>query len=206
MIKPTNILIALFTLTGACAQAQDEGIVEDAQKIEAPELVVINVAQNDLLNMRAEPDANAPIVGTLAPDTGNIHVTAQSAETPDWIYIEVGGLEGWVNAAYLGYSTFYEPLPIRLHCSGAEPFWGMNLSYSRADVSFAFRDEDFQTGFDAPISPLNRTNIWLRTRFNLETDFILLEAGTCSDGMSERAYGYSLLAKLDGNLLGGCCN
>ena len=101
-MKPKIILIALFTLTSACAQAQDESIVEDAEEIEAPDLVVINVAQDDVLNMRAQPNANAPIVGTLAPNTGNIHVTAQSAETQDWIYVAADGMEGWVNANYLG--------------------------------------------------------------------------------------------------------
>jgi uncharacterized membrane protein len=110
-----------------------------------------------------------------------------------------------VNASYLGYATSAEPLPIRLHCSGTEPFWGLELSYSRADVHFAFSEEDFSTGFSLPISPANRTNIWLRTRFDFESDFLVLEAQTCSDGMSERSYPYSILVKLEENLLGGCC-
>jgi len=121
------------------------------------------------------------------------------------IEVEANGATGWVNARYLGFATYYEPLPIRMMCSGTEPFWGMELSYTRADVTYAFRDEDFSTEFSAPDSPLNRITIWVRTRVEDESDFLVLEAGTCSDGMSEIAYPYSLLAKLDGNLLGGCC-
>nr|TFG55065.1 MAG: hypothetical protein E4H34_01230 [Hyphomicrobiales bacterium] len=205
-MKRRIILIALFALSSACAPAQDNEFAEETQETETPSLVVINVASNDVLNMRAEPDANAAIVGTLPPNTGNIHVAAQSAETGDWIYIEANELEGWVNANYLAYANSYAPLPIRLHCSGTEPFWGIALSYSRADVDFAYSDEDFRTGFHPPISPANRTNIWLRTRFDLESDFLLLQADACSDGMSEQVYAYSLMAKLNGNLIGGCCN
>ena len=200
------VAVAFMTLLCACAQAEDENTVEQSQNVETAELVVINVAPDDVLNIRAEPNAGAALVGELAPGTGDIRVTAQGTETLDWVHIEAGGLEGWVNAAFLAYSTNYEPLPIRLHCSGTEPFWGTELSYSRADVSFAFRDEHFRTGFHGPISPLNRTNIWLRTRFDLESDFVLLESETCSDGMSERKHAYLLFAKIDGNLLGGCCD
>lgn len=187
--------------TTACAQAQDEASTE----IDVPELVVMNVAEGDVLNMRAEPNANAAIVGMLAPNAGGIHATGEESPSLDWIEVEANGATGWVNDRYLGFATYYEPLPIRMVCSGTEPFWGMELSYTRADVTYAFRDEDFSTEFSAPDSPLNRITIWVRTRVEDETDFLVLEAGTCSDGMSEIAYPYSLLAKLDGNLLGGCC-
>jgi uncharacterized membrane protein len=190
------ILIALFTLTSACVQAQDEDV---------PMLVVIGVGASDVLNVRAEPDADATLVGTLTPNASGLSVTAQSTETLDWIHIESNGLQGWVNASYLGYPTSPEPLPIRLHCSGTEPFWGLELSYSRADARFAFSEEDFSTGFSPPTSPANRANIWLRTRFDFETEFLLLEAETCSDGMSDRTYPYSVLVRLEENLLSGCC-
>ena len=196
MIKLRGILIALFTLTCASVQAQDEDV---------PTLEVIGVGANDVLNVRAEPGAGAAAVGALAPYASGIRVIAQSTETLDWIHIESNGLQGWVNASYLGYANSHEPLPIRLHCSGTEPFWGLELSYSRADIRFAFSEEDFSTGFSPPTSPANRTNIWLRSRFDFETEFLLLEAETCSDGMSEQSYSYSVLVRLEENLLSGCC-
>jgi hypothetical protein len=189
-------LTALFTLTSACVQAQDEDV---------PMLVVTGVDANDVLNLRAEPDAGAALVGTLAPNASGIRVIAQSTETLDWIQIESNGLRGWVNASYLGYFTSREPLPIRLHCSGTEPFWGLELSYSRADVRLAFGEEEFSAGFSPPISPVNRGNIWLRRRFDFETEFLVIEAQSCSDGMSERSYPYSVLVRLEENLLSGCC-
>ena len=198
-------LIALFALTSACGQAQDQQANAQATEADAPSLVVIGVEDNDVLNVRTEPSADAALVGTLAPNASGIRVTAQAAETLDWIHIDANGLKGWVNASYLGYADSYAPLPIRLHCNGTEPFWGMELSYSRADVTFAFDEEDFRAGFDAPISPAGRTNSWLRTRFERETEFLVIEAKTCSDGMSDRNYPYSLLAKLEDNLLAGCC-
>ena len=132
-------------------------------------------------------------------------MTAQDGTSLDWVRIAANGVEGWVNANYLGYATYFAPLPIRLTCSGTEPFWGAELSYSRADVTFAFGGEDFTAGFSDPIAPLNRGNIWLRARFDDETDFLVLEAEACTDGMSETEYSYSLLARLGGELLGGCC-
>lgn len=196
MIKRTLIVVASFVATSACAQDQDE---------DAPMLAVIGVDASDVLNVRAEPDPNAALLGSLAPNATGISVTAQSPETLDWVFIESNGLQGWVNASYLAYANSFEPLPIRLHCSGTEPFWGLELSYSRADIRFAFSDEAFSAGFSPPASPANRTNIWLRTRFDLESEFLLLEAESCSDGMSDRIYPYSLFAKLGENLLGGCC-
>lgn len=168
-------------------------------------LMVIGVDDDDVLNIRAEPDASAALVGTLAPDAVGIRVTAQGTDTLDWIHIAAEGMEGWVNASYLGYPSSFAPLPIRLHCSGTEPFWGADLSYSRADINFAFSEERFSAGFAPPLSPASRTNIWLRSRFDLETDFLVLEAESCSDGMSDRTYPYSILAKLEDNLLAGCC-
>ncbi len=204
-MKRRFVLIALFALTVACGQAQEQQTTGQTAESDAPVLVVSGVDENDVLNIRAEPDANARLVGTLGANEENVRVTAQSAETLDWIHIEANGARGWVNASYLSYANTYEPLPIRLHCSGTEPFWGLELSYSRADVSFAFNGQDFRAGFDAPISPTNRTSIWMRARFDLEAEFLLLEAETCSDGMSDLSYPYSLVAKLDGNLPTGCC-
>ena len=201
MSSAARVLAPLLILTSACAQAENAAPLETG----APELVVIDVAANDVLNIRAEPDANATIVGTLAPAAGGIRVTAQETGSLDWVHIATDESEGWVNAHYLGYAALYAPLPIRLTCSGTEPFWGMELSYSRADVTFAFRDEDFTTGFSPPQAPLNRTGIWLMTGFERDTDVLVLEAETCSDGMSEAEYPYALLAKLNGELLGGCC-
>ena len=204
-MKLRPVLIALLTLTSACVQAQDEQAHEQTTDSDAPVLVVSGVDQDDVLSLRAEPNANARLVGTLSSNASNIRVTAQATGTLDWIHIEANGVEGWVNASYLSYANAYEPLPIRLHRSGTEPFWGLELSYSRADVSFAFNGQDFRAGFAAPISPPNQTNLWLRTRFELEAEFLVLRAQSCSDGMSDMTYPYSLVAKLEGNLLAGCC-
>jgi len=198
-------VLTFSVFAAACARAEDAPAAEAPASTGAPELVVIDVAPNDVLNIRAEPNANAAIVGTLAPDTGGIRATAQSTQSLDWIHIAAGGVEGWANANFLGYATPFAPLPVRLTCSGTEPFWGVELSYTRGDVTYAFRDEDFTAGFSAPGAPLNRAGIWVMTRFDDDADFLVLEAETCSDGMSETQYDYALLAKLDGNLLGGCC-
>ncbi len=170
-----------------------------------PLLVVIGVAPDDVLNIRAEPDANAAIVGMLAPDATGISVTAQGTETLDWIHITHDGAEGWVNARFLSFENAGQTLPIRLTCSGTEPFWGIELSYSRADAHFVFSDTAFTTGFAPPVSPAARTDQFLFAERDDPADFLLIAPEACSDGMSDNVHPYSISARLEGNVLAGCC-
>jgi uncharacterized membrane protein len=169
-----------------------------------PLLVVTGVAPDDALNICAEPDANAAIVGMLAPATG-ISVTAQGTETLDWIHITHDGAEGWVNAQFLSFENAGQTLPIRLTCSGTEPFWGIELSYSRADAHFVFSDTAFTTGFAPPVSPAARTDQFLFAERDDSADFLLIAPEACSDGMSDNVHPYSISARLEGNVLAGCC-
>lgn len=70
----------------------------------------------DNVNVRAAPDANAPLLGQLHFEST---VTAHSREDlPDnggiWVYISGEGLQGWVLSTYLAFPTgvFAERLPV----------------------------------------------------------------------------------------------
>lgn len=70
-------------------------------------LGVVGVAHDDVLNVRALPGANQPIVGTLDPLADDVTTTGRlrhlPAENNIWAEIEHGAGVGWVNAYYLAY-------------------------------------------------------------------------------------------------------
>ncbi len=58
----------------------------------------------DVLNVRAEPSADAALAGTLAPGVDGIAVTgdAERVGSSDWVPIETAdGVSGWVNRRFL---------------------------------------------------------------------------------------------------------
>ena len=227
--RPNFLFPILLVFVSACSEPEPDAAAANTENAAAPEpqpdvatdetpslnepipaeaapvsLVVTGVAPDDALNICAEPDANAAIVGMLAPATG-ISVTAQGTETLDWIHITHDGAEGWVNAQFLSFENAGQTLPIRLTCSGTEPFWGIELSYSRADAHFVFSDTAFTTGFAPPVSPAARTDQFLFAERDDSADFLLIAPEACSDGMSDNVHPYSISARLEGNVLAGCC-
>jgi hypothetical protein len=73
-------------------------------------LVIVAVADDDVLNFRVEPDPSADIVDTARPDiaqyprTTEILATglARSVGSSTWWQVTVDGQEVWANARYLG--------------------------------------------------------------------------------------------------------
>lgn len=62
-----------------------------------------NVPEGDVLNLRAEPNANAEIVRALKPDT--VGIIALIGECEHWcsvaVYAGDGYMRGWINKRYL---------------------------------------------------------------------------------------------------------
>lgn len=84
----------------------ESAIAAQRKRTEYPaEGVVINIAHNDRLNMRENPDAKSRIIDAL--DNGT-HVTvngeAKSPNGSKWYYIynEASGVSGYVSAKYIG--------------------------------------------------------------------------------------------------------
>lgn len=180
---------------------------------------VTGVAADDVLNLRAEPRADAEILTTLSPDATDIEVAELSADgrwalvnTPDrW--------SGWVAARYLrrlpGPPSHELPLPIA--CGGAEPFWGLTI---RADGQARYSDPMNDTGTEQDVAMTLDWSGPAAARAGLElgahlaaadgdlTAVLLREA--CSDGMSDIAFGLSIRAIRDVGgerfMLEGCCS
>ncbi|MEP0807442.1 MAG: SH3 domain-containing protein, partial [Chloroflexota bacterium] len=65
---------------------------------------VVNVAGNDVLNIRAGAGVSQPIVGYFAPEANDVMRTGPSVSVDGAVWVEVrrnDGLTGWVNSYYL---------------------------------------------------------------------------------------------------------
>jgi len=167
---------------------------------------VARVAPNDVLNIRAEPNANSEIIGTLPYNDKNIEVVE---ETRGWARVNKGESTGWVSSRYLDYRTDVwtdGALPQGWKCYGTEPFWTASVK----DGSVNFSTPDAGTTVH-PIKAVLSTGA-----FRDPTRAVVAEGMTisstpqmCSDGMSDRSFGLRAQLIMQGNsprLLSGCCS
>ncbi len=68
-------------------------------------LAVIGVAHDDVLNLRAAPGADQPILDGIPPLHDALIALGETRELPGsfWIGVDFEGTEGWVNLRYVGY-------------------------------------------------------------------------------------------------------
>jgi len=169
---------------------------------------VARVAADDVLNVRAEPGASAPIVGTLAPDQNGVEVVERNADGT-WGRILIAEGTGWVSLAYLDRQAGQEGFPAVHSCTGTEPFWGLwpesgGWLYSSPDGPDHSLDEVWG---DRSVSRTDRYGLVLG--WEDISASVVLRRELCSDGMSDRLYGLSadVLMTEGGQtrLLTGCC-
>ena len=167
---------------------------------------VTGVASDDVLNIRAEPNAKAAIIGTLAPDASRIEVVE---ERQGWARVNRGEGSGWVSARYLAYRTdVWQPgeLPPAFRCLGTEPFWDAKVE----GADLVLRDPDNQDGDSRPVQAVLDTGIFRDpSRVVVAQEMTLFShPQICSDGMSDRLFGLAATLVLHGeqpSLLSGCC-
>lgn len=176
---------------------------------------VTGVAANDVLNLRQGPDAGSAIVGSLAPDQQGIEVVGLSPDGA-WGQISQGEGTGWASMKFLAPQDRPDWFEMQgaLACSGTEPFWGATLDPMQTNqVVF--------TSPDAPEMRLDINALWPGDRWRpvvgmafegaAAAGMVVARAESCSDGMSDRAYGLSVDLFLnrtqgdDSSALRGCC-
>ncbi|MDT0681565.1 SH3 domain-containing protein [Roseicyclus sp. F158] len=189
-----RVAAALFMLLAASA-AGAQG--------ELPALYdVRGVGANDVLNVRAGPEASASLVATLAPDETGVEIVRRSG---GWGLVSLPETRGWASLDYLARQPGQgDGFPMPLRCSGTEPFWSLSLNESPV---FSVPERETQLHGRVEASAEDAT---LLTFGGVGAGFdVLLERQECSDGMSDRAYG--IRAALIGTMPGagaylrGCC-
>lgn len=170
---------------------------------------VSGVATDDVLNIRAEPNAQAEIIGEFAADRQDVEVVA-SGPDGSWGQVNAGEQSGWASLSFLERQPDQpagEPIA-RLSCSGTEPFWSFSIDGDEA--TFGAPDQDDETvALAEPVKASGRTDRWSVIGVYGGTTAILARA-SCSDGMSSRAYGLTIdLLRSDPGAptyLTGCCS
>lgn len=203
-MKPVLVLVAALATTPALA----------TQEYVLPTLFdVAGVAPDDVLNIRAEPSAAAEIIGHLEPDAERIEVVAHDA-SGRWAQINTGERSGWVSLAYLAYRTDVwrdGAMPDALACFGTEPFWsvtkdGEGLAYETPSIDRrGYRIDDI-AGSGVFRDPRRAVAASHEGR----TMTLVMVPASCSDGMSDRAFGLDATVVLghagEVTLLRGCCS
>lgn len=168
-----------------------------AESWTAPDLYrVTGVATNDVLNVRAEPRADALKLGEFGPDAAPVEVIAvREIDGARWGQVLEGGRPGWVNMAYL---SPFEPetvagsaLPASLICTGTEPFWGLEFSADAASYTDPEREGDRTTLIETVVSATARGEFPVAVDFQGD-DWAVIARERCSDGMSSDDYQWSV--------------
>lgn len=154
---------------------------------------VVNVDSFDVLNVRATANPLSAILGSLAPDAEMIEVLE---EEDGWGRILMDEGNGWINMTYL--APMDRPMagafdaPGHLQCLGTEPFWGAELG---RDGRITYHDA-MSLGEDLTAELTNAQTASARPdphyyAFEGEVSgSLIIAADTCSDGMSDRDYGW----------------
>lgn len=176
---------------------------------------VTGVAADDVLNIRAAPRATSADIGDLAHDAHRIEVFEFDA-SGNWAHIAQNGRDGWVSARFLArdeVATLADStVPVGLVCSGTEPFWALDLHGTEAryslpgdgDTDFALDSVDVAEGHSGSPALITAS---ADTKEVIEATVTGI---TCSDGMSDRSYGWTMTMQLgkpgQQRFLKGCCH
>ncbi len=209
-IRMFCFMVIAFVMTGPVL-AEDKTIPEPGLRYR-----ITGVAQNDQLNVRAEPRADAQIVGSLRPETGEIVVTGtqQVIGSTIWWELVYPGAEqkiGWVNSRFLTSDGSFdtEETNYPLNCIGTEPFWSLAIDGNIARYSSP--DHDIST-FEA--SPWVSAQ-GLRGQFVVRLSdkgaqgfaVVLRVYNLCTDNMSDALYPFHVtVIRPDAEVFGGCCH
>ena len=174
---------------------------------------VVNVASDDVLNIRSQPSAGSALVGAFSPGTERVEVLAIQS---GWGRVVAGEGMGWVNLAYM------EPMdqpragdwdaPGALSCGGTEPFWGATIG---ADGSASFYDA-YSYGENRALTLTDARTASARpwphhySFTGAAEGDLVVDVQQCSDGMSDRDYpwrAYLYVRDQEGGprFMEGCC-
>jgi uncharacterized membrane protein len=167
---------------------------------------VTGVAANDVLNIRAAPNAEAAVIGTLSPDATGVEVVAVQ---DGWAVVNGGEGTGYVALRFLARADApdWPTLELPLTCLGTEPFWSLRIDPARSETRFQTpEDEEPQV---APITSTWPGLPWSQVAaVTLPDGLAVLTPAACSDGMSDQSYGIAadlFLTGPDRTRLSGCC-
>lgn len=184
-----------------------------AGRVDYPALYdVTGVAPDDVLNVREGRSASNPIINSLAPNQRNIEIVDVS-DDERWGLVSFPDGSGWVSMRYLVRQPGRDPryLPKPIGCGGTEPFWGLRIDNQKAQFDMMGGTSRVFTPIweDIP-SGMQAVSYAVKMQDNGEDITAIINRNQCSDGMSERVYGFEIDVILSGQsgnrYYTGCCS
>lgn len=163
------------------------------------------VAAGDVLAVRAAADVGAAVIGTLAADARAVEVVRPDPQGA-WGLVNLGAESGWASLRFLarrpgqGAGDF----PPVAACFGTEPFWTLSPRDDGVLWSTPGRTATGTTP-DRLVSRSRPGRYGLLTAIDGVPLSAVLAARSCSDGMSDRAFGLAFDAVFGADVLSGCC-
>ncbi len=167
-----------------------------------------DVADDDVLNIRTDPDANAAILGSLKHFDLSIEVLRLS-DDGKWGLVGAGEGNGWVSMRFLRYvppeNSYLLQRP--LDCSGNEPFWNVLLhprgsTYSTPDQPNTRIEVTSEQAAESGFQMMAKEGPTRNYHLNVVRQ-------ACFDSMSGREFGWNAILFIespDGNqAMTGCC-
>lgn len=194
-------VVALIGFAPAIARSSDLPALFD----------VTGVAADDVLNVRAAPEAGADKIGALSHDARDVEVIRAE---DGWGQINLGEQAGWVSLRFLARQEGGDyALTREFSCFGTEPFW--TLAVTQGVSARLSTPSGLPLDFSAGLlqSATGRTDRYFLqgVQPNAEPGFAaVVRRAACDDGMSDRAFGLDvdLLLDMPGGavMLSGCCS
>lgn len=167
---------------------------------------IAGIASDDVLNVRAAPDATSPIIGALPPGQTDVEVIRLDVET-GWALVNLPEGTGWVSTRFLARhpGQWQGAFPEISTCFGTEPFWTLSVDGDTALFSTPEREAAGQIVARVG-SAARRDRHGLLARIGDVALTGIVSARSCSDGMSDREWGLAFDAIHGDELLSGCCS
>lgn len=201
-MKP--LLAIAFSAIASFANAQDIDL-------DLPSLYfVVDVASNDVLNIRAEPNAGADIIGSLKHDAIGVEIVARS-ENGRWGLVNTDEQSGWTSLRFLEERPFQSFPAESYSCFGTEPFWYADIVGDEMEWS-AIGDDPTTLSQIWSGRPMRQDRFALRAANALLSATMIVRKNLCSDGMSDRLYGLEVdlvvgpLSSSETVFYSGCCS
>ena len=175
---------------------------------------VTGVAPDDVLNIRSAPDAGSADIGDLAPDARGIEVLGFDASR-NWARIGRPEGDGWIAERFLARDDVARigrsSVPIGLACAGTEPFWSLTLDADGAEFAVPAGARTRLDLRNVAVAEDHRGNpVQIRLAAPEASARAVIAGGACSDGMSDRSYGWRLFLDIEtgraSRFLSGCCH
>lgn len=166
---------------------------------------VVNVAEGDSLNVRAESNQKSKIIAAIPYNGKDIQVVSLSGS---WYKIKIDDQIGWVNSKYLQKEDELK-FTEKILCFGNEPFWKMAAPGNEIVLNNP-EDTNRKYKITKVQQSSNNNNQWYifaESTTGTGINIFIIRQG-CSDDMSDTDYKYSITiydSEKD-MTINGCCN